>query len=218
MNITDNSLKSFVLCGCAALLATGLTGCQSPYRSDQGALLGGITGAGVGALIGEAVDNPLAGAVVGAGVGSFTGAVIGENLDQIEAQNRAEIEARLGRPVSPGAVSMQDVIAMTQNGVESQIIVNHVNNHGVARVLQTQDLIYLKNNGVDAQVIAAMQRPPAPLAVVHAPPRPANVIVEEHYYSDPWHGPHRRFRRHRRHRHGHHEPRVSWGLSFSSRD
>ncbi len=46
-----------------------LPAARRPYRSDQGALFGGVTGAGVGALVGEAVHHPLAGAAIGAGVG-----------------------------------------------------------------------------------------------------------------------------------------------------
>jgi len=37
-------------------LAIGYCGCNSPYRSDQGALLGGLGGAGLGAVVGHAVD------------------------------------------------------------------------------------------------------------------------------------------------------------------
>ena len=105
---------------CAPSLIAG--GCASPYRSDQGALFGGVTGAGVGALVGEAVHHPLAGAAIGAGVGALTGAAVGGNLDDIEARNRAEIAARLGRPVNAGAVTRDDVIAMTRAGVSEEVI------------------------------------------------------------------------------------------------
>ena len=33
------------------------TGCQSPYHTDQGALLGGVLGAGTGAVVGHALGN-----------------------------------------------------------------------------------------------------------------------------------------------------------------
>src|SRR6185295_7064862 len=105
----------------SALLLVGLllaaTGCQSPYHSDQGALFGGLTGAGLGAIVGNASGNPGAGAAIGAGVGALSGAAVGGALDDIEARNRAEIEARLGRQVAAGAVTIADVIAMTRAGV-----------------------------------------------------------------------------------------------------
>jgi hypothetical protein len=197
------------------LLAIGVSGCASPYRSDQGALLGGLTGAGIGALVGNALGKPLAGAMVGAGVGSMTGAVIGDNLDQIEAQNRAEIEARLGRPVSSGAVTVPDVVAMHSAGVDEANMVNHIRTNGPANLLHTADLIYLKKQGVSPRVIQALQSPPIPRAASRPP---APVIVEQHYYDDPWHPRSYRSRGYYPHRRRHprqHHPDLSWGFSFS---
>ena len=191
------------------LLSASAAGCRSPYRSDQGALFGGLMGAGVGAIVGNAVGDPLAGAAIGAGAGAISGAVVGDQLDQIEAQNQAEIEARLGRPIAAGAVSIDDVIAMTQAGVEEEVIVNHVRIHGALHPLQTVDIIHLKNSGVGPRVISAMQSPPVERTVVRqAPP----VIVEEYYYDDPWchHRPY--YHHHYRHHH-HHNPHVSIGFS-----
>jgi hypothetical protein len=180
------------------------TGCNSPYYADRGALFGGLTGAGVGALVGKATGNTGAGAVIGAGLGAITGSAVGASLDEIEARNRAEIEARLGRPVAAGAVTMDDVIAMTAAGVDEQVIVTHVQSNGVVRPLQTADLIFLKERGVSGRVIQAMQEPPRQVVVRQPPP----VIVEEHYYGGPW-GCYPRY-----HHHHHHRPRVGFGFSY----
>lgn len=199
---------------CALLLGClAFSGCQSPYRSDQGALLGGLTGAGVGAIIGDAVDEPLAGTAIGAGIGALTGSVIGQNLDEIEARNRAQIEARLGRAAPAGAVTVEDVVAMTQSGVDPDVIGTHVRIHGPARQLQPADLIFLQNNGVDKQVVQMMQNPPAPPGVLPASAAQP-VIVEEHIHVDPWGPPRPRRFRHHHYRHRHSKPGVSWGLSF----
>ena len=80
----------------------GLAGCQSPYYADRGALTGGLAGAGVGALVGNAVGETAGGAAIGAGIGALTGTAIGGALDDIEARNRAEIAAQMGRPGRPG--------------------------------------------------------------------------------------------------------------------
>ena len=170
--------------GLLALVA-GAAGCASPYHADRGALFGGLAGAGVGALVGEAVGNPLAGAAIGAGVGTLSGAAIGSSLDDIEARNRAMIEARLGRPVVAGAVTPPEVIAMAQAGVDDELIVNHIRAHGVAQIPQAGDLITLKSNGVSPRVIAAMQSPPIAHStpVIHEP-SPPPVIIEHHY--EPW--------------------------------
>ena len=194
--------------GVLTSLAAG-SGCNSPYHADRGALFGGVTGAGVGAIVGNAVGHTGAGAAIGAGVGALTGAAIGSGMDDIEARNRAEIEARLGRPVAVGAVTIDDCIAMTQAGVDEEVIVTHVRVHGAASPLQTGDIIHLQNNGVSPRVIQTLQAPPPgpPVVVQQGPPPP--VIVEEYYYEPyGWH-PHR----HYHHRH----PHVGWGVSVGSR-
>ncbi|HET6883473.1 MAG TPA: glycine zipper domain-containing protein [Pirellulales bacterium] len=154
------------------LAAAQSAGCASPYYADRGAAFGGVTGAGVGALVGSAVDHPVAGALVGAGVGAVSGAAVGRGLDDIEARNRATIAATMGRPAPPGAVSVDDVVAMSQAGVNEDVIANHIRYNGVQRPPQTGDLIALQRANVSPRVIAAMQAPPAQPAMVAAAPPP----------------------------------------------
>jgi hypothetical protein len=187
-----------------------LAGCASPYRSDRGALVGGLGGAGIGAIVGNAVGNPAAGAAIGAGVGAVSGAAVGGALDDIEAQNRAEIAARLGRPVAAGAVTTDDVIAMTRAGVAEENIVTHVRSHGTVAPLQASDLVFLSQQGVSPRVIQAMQQPPQPAAgpVVMGAPGPP-VIVDPYYYGPPpmyWGPP--------PYRHCHRGGNVHWGVAF----
>jgi len=191
------------------------TGCQSPYRADRGAFVGGILGAVPGAIIGDQLGNAGAGAAIGAGVGALGGAAFGSELDKIEAQNRAMIAAKLGREVPPGRVSFDDVITMTRAGVDDELIVNHIRAHGMISPPGTSDLIRLKENNVNTVVIKAMQEPPrakasGPIVVRETVPPP--VIVEEYHYVPPvlW-GPscgprpyyHRRPRSH-----------FNWGFTF----
>ncbi len=191
--------------GCSLLLL----GCASPYRSDRGALVGGLGGAGIGAIVGNAVGNPAAGAAIGAGVGAVSGAAVGGALDDIEAQNRAEIAARLGRPVAAGAVTTGDVIAMTRAGVAEENIVTHVRTHGMVAPLQASDLVFLSQQGVSSRVIESMQQPPqvaGPPIMAPGPGPP--VFVEQYHYGPPpgyWGPPHR---------HCHRGPEVSWGVAF----
>ncbi len=192
----------------AAMLAISAAGCQSPHRSDQGALAGGVAGGVLGAIVGNQSGNSGAGAAIGAMTGMLAGSVIGNELDTIEAQNRAQIEARLGRPVGPGAVSISDVIAMSSAGIEDEVIAQHIRYHGVVAPLTTGDLITLKNANVSSRVVMAMQEPPRPQAV--AVPAGGPVIVEEHYYPPPHYlGPPRGY-----HYVPVHEPRPSVNFSF----
>ena len=124
--------------------------------------MGGLGGAGVGALIGNAVGETGAGALIGAGVGALSGAAVGGAMDDIEARNRAQIEAAMGRRIQAGAVSIDDVVAMSQAGVDESLIVNHIRANGAAQVPGASDLIYLQQQGVSPRATAALQEPPAP--------------------------------------------------------
>jgi hypothetical protein len=197
------------------LIGLSTLGCQSPYRADQGALFGGLLGAGTGAIIGDAVGGKAGpGAAIGAGLGAITGAAVGGQLDEIEARNRAMIEQQLGRQIAAGAVRLDDVVAMTQAGVNEELIINHIRAHGVAAPLQTGDLIFLQQQGVSTRVIKAMQEPPrtasAPVVVREGSPPP--VVIHEYSYGPPVWGPPYYPRRY----YWGYRPRpgVSWGLSF----
>jgi hypothetical protein len=200
----------------ALCLSGGLAGCRSPYYADRGALAGGLTGAGVGALVGNALGETAGGAAIGAGIGALTGGAIGGALDDVEARNRAEIAAQLGRPVAQGQANVGEVVAMTRAGVNPQLIANYVNNSGMSQPVGAQDVIYLTQQGVSPDVIQAMQMPRVAQAPVHVvpPPPPGPVIVEEYHYGRPYcPPPHYHYWHH--HHHRRHGPRVGWGISFS---
>src|SRR6476661_3999576 len=76
------------LSGLAVLaLGAGLAGCQS--QAANGALIGGATGAGVGAIIGHNSHNRTAeGALIGGAVGAVTGGLIGNEQDKADARER----------------------------------------------------------------------------------------------------------------------------------
>jgi outer membrane lipoprotein SlyB len=196
-----------------AFLVPFATGCVTNSRGENGALLGGLGGAGLGAIAGNQVGHAGAGAVIGGLAGAVTGGVIGNEIDDIEQRNRAEIAARMGRPLAAGGVSIQDVIDMTRSGVNENVIVDHVQRNGTLRPLGKEDLIQLSREGVSERVIRAMQEPPryaqpagyvaaGPAYVVPGPPPP--VVVE--YYDGPYWGP-RRY-------HHHHPPGYSVGFTY----
>jgi hypothetical protein len=213
---------NFVSSGSASLIVTlcalAPVGCRSPYYADRGAGVGALGGAGVGALVGNAVGDTAAGALIGAGVGALGGAAVGSAIDEAQAQNRAELAAVMGRQVQAGAATMEEVVAMSQQGVSPQLIQNYVRTSGMARPLTAADITYLTQAGVREEVINVMMTTPGPQA---APPTvvqaaaPAPVIIEEHYY-DPWYGPHFGYYHGPRYRHcGPPGPRVSWGVSVA---
>jgi hypothetical protein len=198
------------------LLVISLGGCAS--HADRGAAIGGLGGAGLGALIGEASGHGAEGALLGAAVGAVSGAVIGDQVDQDQARRNAEIQARLGRQLS-GAVAPNDVIQMTQAGLSEDLIATHIAANGVQQRLQAADLIALKNYGVSDRVINSMQTAPIPGAAqpvvaqpVYAQPvyaQPAPIIVEQYYGPPVYYGP--------PHYHHHHRPRAGWSVGISGR-
>lgn len=193
------------------LVATLGVGCRSPYHADRGALGGGLLGLGAGAIVGNAVGNPVAGAAIGTGLGALGGAAIGQGMDEVEAKNRAMIEQHLGRTVVAGAVTTGEVVAMNAAGVDDQLICNHVRAHGMAVPLGSGDLIALKQQGVSAQVIEAMQTsPPQPVTIRDPAVRP--VVIEEYHYGVPYWGPPPYRCRHPYPRHS----GVSWGVAVGN--
>ncbi|GIW96230.1 MAG: hypothetical protein KatS3mg110_4271 [Pirellulaceae bacterium] len=196
--MTDAIFYRWIACLTLAVLAGG---CQGVPHRDQGALIGGVGGAGLGAAIGRKTGNPVAGAVLGAAAGTLTGAAIGESIDAQQAATAA-IASRAGRPVS-----FSQVIQMTRAGLSDDVIVAHIEANGVERRPTADDLVKLKNDGVSDRVLLAMQQ--------NARPRAAEqpVIIERHHYVEPWDwwcwppGWH------------HHHPPASrpgirWGISF----
>jgi hypothetical protein len=202
------SARRYPIVFCLFALLAG--GCNSPYHADRGALVGGLLGAGTGAVVGNALGSTAAGAAIGAGVGALGGAAVGSGMDEIEARNRAMIAQQMGREVRAGAVTVDDVVMMSQAGVDEELIVNHIRSNGVARVPGAQELVELKQQGVPVSVIRAMQAgppPPAAQPVVVREVAPPPVIVEERIYGPPpcYYPP--------PYYHRHHPPHVSWGVS-----
>ena len=153
------------------LFVLAAVGCRSPYYQDRGTAVGALGGAGVGALVGSATGDAGTGALIGAGVGALTGNVVGGAIDDVEARNRAQIAASMGRPVAAGAATPGEVVAMSRAGVNPQLIVNYINTSGVAQPVGAQDVIYLTQQGVPPEVIQAMQTPrvaQAPTVVIAA--------------------------------------------------
>ena len=194
----------------AFLGGVSCSGCASPYYTDRGALIGGLTGAGAGALIGEGSGDALPGAVLGGALGAVAGGALGANMDEIEARNRARIEQQMARPVSAGAATIDDVIAMHEAGVDEELIVGHIRSHGVARRPQAADLIALQERDVPKRVISALQSAPPPNERVAQSYAPPPVIVEEHYWDGPYYRPYRH--------HHHHHPHPGWGFSYHHYD
>ena len=197
------------------LSCTGVRG-QGP-NTERGAILGGLSGALIGAAVGENNGEAAGGALIGSAIGLFSGAALGNSADKQEAQWHAAQRYQQQVTVSQ-AVSLADVVRMSQSGLSDALITNQLRQRGVQQRLQVPDVIYLHQQGVSEPVISMMQHTPVAGRVVNrlptrtAPP----LVVERHHYVSPrpyWHPPHYYPPRH----HGrayHHNPGVHVGFSF----
>lgn len=159
---------------------------QWPYdHRDRGLALGALLGGLTGGAIGHNNHHTAEGALIGGAVGALAGAAIGDSVDTEIARDKVVYEQHVANQLSQQAVSVQDVIGMSQAKLSDAVIVTQIKTRGVAARLQSHDLILLSNAGVSETVITAMQT--APLATVAAAPSTAtrNVIVREHYYAPP---------------------------------
>ena len=108
---------------------------------------------------------------------------MGASLDDIDARNRADISAQLGRPVAPGPATPAEVVAMSRAGIDSRFIICYINRSMNMPPVTAQDVIYMHDQGVNEQVIQAMLTPGSAYSRAEvARSMPQHIYVIE----DPW--------------------------------
>lgn len=133
------------------LLLVPAMGCAT--HEGTGAAVGGLLGAGTGAIIGKAAGNTGAGALLGAGVGALTGAAVGNSEDRKE--HREAVMAASATSVGP--MCLNDVIKLTQSNVGETTIIKQIQTSRTVFQLTTDDVVMLKSYGVTDPVINALQ-------------------------------------------------------------
>jgi len=144
---------------CSTLLLTLASGCagfgdtNTTNETTAGAVIGGVTGA----LIGEHNDDPLAGAIIGTTAGALLGHALGQNNERIKTDLATTEQEYLEQ-----AVTLNQLLEMTQAGVDDTVIISRIEANGPAQKLTTDDIILLSNSQVAPAVISTYQAPPAP--------------------------------------------------------
>ena len=199
----------------AFLTMTAATAVWAQANTQRGAVLGGLTGAAIGAVIGDHNDETAVGTIIGGAMGMLAGSALGNSADQEIHRQRAFQQHRY-QSRSRG-VSSPDVVAMVHNNVSDDVIISSINNSGLNRELDVSDIIHLHQQGVSDVVIRAMQRAHLAGDSPNFPATRVRPLVVEHYehviptrvYAYPPH-----FYRH----HGYHwGPRrggIGWHVSF----
>jgi osmotically inducible lipoprotein OsmB len=77
--MNKKKLGAMVIAGALCVLTAGCSGEPLSTR-EKGTLIGGVAGAGTGALVGSAVGAPGAGAAIGGAGGAVAGYAIGNHM------------------------------------------------------------------------------------------------------------------------------------------
>jgi outer membrane protein OmpA-like peptidoglycan-associated protein len=82
--------------------ASGLTGCASLSKKQNGAVIGAAAGAAVGGAVGRSNGSTAKGAIIGAAVGGAAGAIIGHQMDQQAKEIKQNIPGAVVERVGEG--------------------------------------------------------------------------------------------------------------------
>lgn len=147
-------------------LGFALMGCET--KAQTGALIGTGAGAGLGAIIGHQSGHAGAGALIGGAVGAGGGYIVGNEMDKkdqrereaYERSTRSSRESRYDEPAprsTSSAVTKNQVIRWTQDGVKDDIIIDRIERSGTTFRLTVADENDLRDAGVSEEVVRAMK-------------------------------------------------------------
>ncbi|HOU35856.1 MAG TPA: glycine zipper domain-containing protein [Candidatus Omnitrophota bacterium] len=142
------------------ILTVSQVGCaSSPNRAAEGSVIGGILGAGAGAIIGnqghDRDQDRTRGALIGGAVGAIGGALAGSQIQKQPAQQQGAASAR--QAVNPNQISVAQILDMTRQGVHEDVIIDRIRLTNSKYNLSSADVDYLKSNGVSQKVLMEMQ-------------------------------------------------------------
>jgi hypothetical protein len=149
-------------------------GCSSMSETEKGTGLGGLIGAGTGALIGNATGHTGAGALIGAGVGAVSGGLIGHAVDECDKKTDVKIAAAAAQQ---GPMGITDVVYLAQQHVTDEVIISQIRSTHSMFQLSAGDTVWLKQQGVSDAVVQEM------LATANRYPR--RVYSAAPVYSQP---------------------------------
>jgi hypothetical protein len=165
-------MRRAVQTGIVSICIAGLVGCSSLPGSDeqQGAVIGGASGAAVGAAVSK---NRALGAVIGGAVGAAGGYVIGKNKDKITGRDddndeleTAEVKSQQ-TPATPeqartattadvnsdGFVTLDEVVALEQAGLTDDQIIDRLRATNQVFDLTEEQRRYLLDRGVSQDIV-----------------------------------------------------------------
>ncbi len=159
------------------------TGCEypngDPNYTGSGALIGGGTGAVTGAAI-AGQGHGGEGALIGAAVGAVAGGLIGNSMDRQQQERLRQQAPQTYARVDQGQpLSVADVKALAQAGVDDNVIISQIRNSHTVYHLTAADIIDLRNAGVSNPVIDFMINTPGTVGGAYATPQTTAVVVAQ---------------------------------------
>jgi osmotically inducible lipoprotein OsmB len=168
-------MRKSITTGVVSISIFALAGCSNLPGSDkqQGAVIGGATGAAVGAAV---TKNRALGAVIGGAVGAAGGYVVGANSDKILGRDKESAqEAARQSQESPataeqaraatsadvnndGFVTLDEVVAMEQAGFSDDEMIARLRVTDQVFELTEEQKRYLLDRGVSQDVVDQMPR------------------------------------------------------------
>lgn len=165
------------LAGALALSPLAMSGCEDLPGTPrtQGAVIGGVGGAAVGAML--AKGNRLLGALIGGALGAGGGYLIGANVHKFggnKEENQREAQRAVDKaqsdPATPadvrraatadlnndGFVTLDEVVAMKQAGLSDGEMLRRLEATGQVFDLTTEQENYLRDRGVSRYVVQQM--------------------------------------------------------------
>ncbi|HYE32216.1 MAG TPA: glycine zipper domain-containing protein, partial [Methylomirabilota bacterium] len=155
----------------SALLVVGV-GCSNLPGSNeqQGAVVGGATGAAVGATV---TKNRALGAVIGGAVGAAGGYVIGKQVDRKDSDEKTVEQAAQNAQTAPataeqaktavtadvnsdGFVTLDEVVALEQAGIADDQMIEKLRATKQVFDLTDEQSKYLLDRGVSTKVVTEM--------------------------------------------------------------
>jgi hypothetical protein len=137
---------------CAGL-GIGLSGCSSAPGTpgQQGAVVGGATGAAVGASV---THNRALGAVIGGAVGAAGGYVVGNKTGPLDKkENSTTTTVQTADLNHDGYVTLDEIVSMRNSGLPDDEMIRRIQATGLTFDLNDDQRKYLTDHGVSLNVV-----------------------------------------------------------------
>lgn len=154
----EGSMRKTIASVLVGVVVLSSAGCAS-NKAGEGALIGGIIGAGAGAIIGNQGAHRnrdrTSGALIGGAAGALGGALVGSQMKKEQPSQQQAAPAQ--QEYNANQLSLPQIADLAKQGVNEDVIIDRIRLTNSKYNLNQGDIDYLQQNGVSPKVIAVMQ-------------------------------------------------------------